>query len=225
MTQKSRHGVSAIPVFGSFFEYFFNTQMLYDVGRGFFFIQALCLGLLVEFPHSVVQKMSDFFHYRDGIGLFFGMHAQLNEVLKKLIGVGHVKITCNDQVAVHPIILTQKRVNGFDTVTPKSAVAHMPQKQFAQIRYALFLKVDVITEIRVFGKFVIDALVDLPENILNRLGSIGADTTDITLTRRDIEFNPCQSSTVLATIVLLFHHQIHLVDPVKRRPVFFFIKA
>ena len=50
--------------------------------------------------------MTDFFHHRDGIGLFFRVHAEFNEVLKKLIGIGHVEITRNDQVAVHPVVLS-----------------------------------------------------------------------------------------------------------------------
>ena len=169
--------------------------------------------------------MPDFLHHGDGIGFFFGVHTEFNEVFKKLIGVGHVKITGDDQITMHPIVLTQKRMNSFYAIATKSSVTHMAKQQFTEIRNAFFLRIYVLAECGVFFKFIIDARINLPENILNGLGCVGANAADVAFSWRDVEFNASQTSAILAAVVLLLHHQIHFVDPVKRRSVFFLIKA
>ena len=116
-------------------------------------------------------------------------------------------------------------MNRFDAVAAKGTVSHVTQKQFTEIRNTLFLQIDVLGELRIFSKFIIDSRVDLAKNVLNRLCRVGPYATDVALSWSHVEFNARQASTVLTSIVLLLHHEVHLVDPVKRRPVFFLVKA
>ncbi len=88
--------------------------------------------------------MANLFHYRNGVGFFFRVHTQLDEVLKQFGGIGHIEITCNNKVSVHPIVGSKERVYGFHAISTESSVAHMTQEQLTYIRDMTFLCFHII---------------------------------------------------------------------------------
>ena len=60
------------------------------------------------------------------IGLLFRVLTEFYQFLEKLFGIGHVKISSHDEVAVNPVVLSKKRMNIFYAVFPKSSIADMP---------------------------------------------------------------------------------------------------
>ena len=72
--------------------------------------------------------MTDFFHYCDGIGFFFGVLSQFHQGVKKFSDIGQVKVSCNNQVSMHPIVLSQEWMNAFDAVLSKSSITQMTEQ-------------------------------------------------------------------------------------------------
>ena len=65
--------------------------------------------------------------------------------------------------------------------------------------------------------------VDLLENILNRLGIIGAYSSYIAFAWLHIELDIGKSCPILSTIVLFFQQQIHLMKPIERGSILLLI--
>ena len=69
--------------------------------------------------------MTYFFHDGYCVSHFFWMLTKFYQTVKKLFNIGHVEISRHNQISVHPIVLTQKRMNTFNAVFAKSSVANM----------------------------------------------------------------------------------------------------
>ena len=72
--------------------------------------------------------MTDFFENGNRIRFFFRMLADFKQYIEQLIYIGEVKVSCYDEVSCDPVILTQKRVTAFDTISTKRSVAQMTQE-------------------------------------------------------------------------------------------------
>src|SRR5688572_18468981 len=91
-----------------------------------------------------IKEMTNFFKNSYGVRFFFGVLAQINKLIKKLIDIGQVKISCNNQVFGHPVILSQKRMTIFNAVFAKSTVAEMAQKQLPGKAHIFFEPINII---------------------------------------------------------------------------------
>src|SRR5690606_3048822 len=146
MTKKSGHRISAVPTLGRPAKDSGNVEFLGNSRRCFAFGKSGFSALLVQISYLIVQEMSDFLHHRNGIRNFFWMLAKFNQTRKKFLYIGHVKVTGYDQVSMHPIVLTQKRVNAFNAVFPESPVSDVSQKDLTDIRYFAFPSGDIVNK-------------------------------------------------------------------------------
>ena len=223
MSQKTGHGIATIPVFGGLTQYFVHLESGSNLWGGSCLVKSFFFERFINFGYGIVQKMADFLHHCDGVGAFFRVLAQINQVLKKLVDIGHIKISGNDQVAVHPIVLPQKGVYTLQAVFPIGAITHMAQHQFTHIRHSFFELIGMLKYIRVGLGRLAYPFVDFIKNMLDGLLIVGAYSTDIALSRLHIELNTGKTRPVLTSVVLFFHHQVHLVDAVQGCTVLFFV--
>ena len=63
--------------------------------------------------------------------------------------------------------------------------------------------------------------IDLIKNILRWILFDGARSGNVTLSRIHVELNVRYPRTILTTIVLFFHEQVHLIDAIQRSAVLF----
>ena len=87
---------------------------------------SLALELAKQAFIFVVEKMTNLFQNRNGIGHFLGVLPQLDELIKLLVDIGEVEISGHYQISTHPVVLAKKRVAVLDAVFAKGAVAKMP---------------------------------------------------------------------------------------------------
>ena len=78
-------------------------------------------------------------HYRYRIGFFFGILAKFNKFIEQFSRIGHIKIPCNDKIAVNPIILAEERMYILYAVLSESSVAHMSQQNLSYVGKKVFL--------------------------------------------------------------------------------------
>src|SRR5690554_7663169 len=97
------------------------------------------------------------------------MHSQFYKIVKKLISIGHIEISRNYQVAVHPIILTKKRMYIFNTILSKSTISNVTKKQFAYVRNVFLLSGNIVFILWMIFKLKVNTFIYLRKNILNRL--------------------------------------------------------
>ena len=79
--------------------------------------------------HLSVKKVADLLHHSDSIAALYRVLAELDEVIKKLIDIGHVKVARYCQVSGHPVIFPQERVTVRIAVLAISAVPQVAEQQ------------------------------------------------------------------------------------------------
>ena len=88
--------------------------------------------------------MADFFHHRNGIGLFFRILAQLNEFIEEFIDIGHVKVTGQHQVTTDPVVQPQKWMYGLDGIAAMGPITKVAQQYFTRIGHVFFQPIGIV---------------------------------------------------------------------------------
>ena len=220
LTNDSAHGVASVPVAAGFFENSRQIQMVGLVLAALYFIEAqFVLCDVVQTAVFFVEKVPNFFHHRDGVGLLFGVLPQANELLKELIDVGHVEVPCDQEVAAHVVRLAQKGVAGLDAVASVGSVPKVSNKYVAGKGQVLLHPSCVFEALGLARDPLFNSALNAGKNVLNGLGVDRPRPADVALARRHVKFYSSESAAVLTAVVLLLHHQHHLVKPIQGRPV------
>ena len=110
-----------------------------------------------------IEEMPNSLQNGDGIGLLFRVLPQPHELLKKLIGVRHIEVTSDHEVAGAPIVLPQKRMAIFNLVFAVRPVAQVREKEFTR-ECAFALQKRSVAQLRFVEPF--KAWHDAAEHIL-----------------------------------------------------------
>src|SRR6478736_1578639 len=105
-------------------------------------------------------------------------------------------------------------MNIFNAVHAVCAISKMTQPQFTRKSYFFFKPVFILKLIFSFFLSFNVFLTDFLEEVGNGLGFYGTITTDIPKPWLLINLDIGNSSSILTTIVLLFHEDVHLVHGV-----------
>src|SRR5579863_552387 len=117
VTENTRDGVTAIPVFGRLSQYLGYVQIFsYQLTDLDVIIMSLSLILIEKALVFGIQKMTYFFQYGNGISFLFRMLSQVVQLLQQLVNIRHIEVTRDHQVARLPIVLAQERMAIFDAV-------------------------------------------------------------------------------------------------------------
>src|SRR6185295_16840731 len=99
-----------------------DIEMFADQWRYFQFAVAEFFKLIIKSFIFFIKEMADVFHNGHGIVLLTWMLTEIDKRIEKLFDIGHVEIACQYQVARHPVVLSQKRMDGFNRVAAKRAI-------------------------------------------------------------------------------------------------------
>ena len=95
------------------------------------FIGEAFLLVLIEEPLVFdVNKMTNALKDGHRVGFLLGVLPESDQLVKQLVGVGHVEVARNDEVARAPVVLAQKRMAILNLVFAIGAVPQVGQKQF-----------------------------------------------------------------------------------------------
>ena len=153
-----------------------------------------------------VEEMAYFFHHRDGIYLIFGVLTQGNEFSKKLVHVGHIKVSGHDEVTAAPVALPEHRVAVFYLVGAVGAVAKVPQPKLTREGEILLQPAGVECAVFVIFESFAELLVDFLEDVCYRLRFNRSVPADVAFTGWYFNFNVGYSCSVLAPVYLFLHH-------------------
>ena len=154
---------------------------------------------------------------RYSICLFLGVLTQFDQLVEQLVGVRHVEVSGDDEVAGAPVVLAQEGVATLDLVLAIGAIPQVGQEDFASERMFSLqgrripkrLSVQTFETTKRPGK-----------NVLNRSAVHGAQAADVALAGRHVQLDVRQPGAILSPVVLFLHEEIHLVHAVKSRTVF-----
>src|SRR5690606_609869 len=161
--------------------------------------------------HLFIEKVADLLHDRHGINLFFRVLAQIDENVKKIVNVRHVEVAGHDEVTTSPVVLSEEWVDVLNTVHPMCAISEVPQPQLARKSDVLLEPFFICSPVRVRLQGFSVFLADLPEKVRNRLRFYGAVAADVAVTGFEVEFDVCNTCSILTPVVLLLHQDVHLV--------------
>ena len=117
----------------------------------------------------LIEEVPDLLHHRHGIGLFFGILAQINQNIKQLIHIGHVEVACHHKVAAAPVVLSQEGVAALDGVFAMGAVAQVSQPQLTTKAVVLLEPLGIVVLFLPFFACFAVLLGDLIKDHLDRL--------------------------------------------------------
>lgn len=116
--------------------------------RNFLFAIAEFFELVIELIIFLIEKMTNILHHCNSIGFLFGMLSKPDKIFKQLVDIGHIKISGDDKISCHPVVLSQERMTSFNTISTVSAISQMAQPQFAGEGYILLQPLRIIYFIR-----------------------------------------------------------------------------
>ncbi len=148
----------------------------------------------VEALNLLIKKVSDILKDSNCVREIYRVLAYLEKLVEDHLHVGQVEVAGHDEAAGAPVVLAGDGVNVIDIVVPVGAVAQVSEPHIAWV----------------LADFGVDAVKDL----FYRVGRVGALTVDITRPRLRAYAYPCQACPVLAAVMLLLHHEVHLAQAV-----------
>ena len=100
----------------------------------------------------------------------------------------------------------------FNGVAAVGTIAQVTQKYLAGKTYVLLQVIDVFEGGRVLVVNGLELGIDLIEDVLGWVLLNGARARDIAISGLHVEFDIGNTGAVLASVVLLFHQQMHFVE-------------
>ncbi len=171
--------------------------------------QSLILGFH-EIPfHFPIQTMPHQFEHDITIAIDARTLSLFGKIVEYLLDIGHVEITAKAKILRLPVVAAQERM--YETQTSFSCrtitqVAHVhltgERKRLTCIRSVSQL----------FGRQSIIVLVYSTEDFRDGIATFRPFTKHILITGFSIQFNACQTSPFLTTVMLFLHHQVEFVE-------------
>ena len=110
---------------------------------------------------------------------------------------------------------------GLNAVFTMGSIPQMPHVNLTGKGQILLYPLGVLEPLRLAVQALSQAKLNAPIDILHRLRLNAAVACDVTFPRRHTHLDASQSRAILAAVVLLFHHQNHLIQAIQSRPVGF----
>ena len=143
---------------------------------------------------------------------------------EQLFGIHQIKIPRQTKLALRVHIRFNKWVTIIDVVAALRSVTQMPHHHLAQKTQKPFHESGMLPQRRLQHLHLLNFFLHLLKNIGNALLHIAADAFQKRHTGRHPQFHGRNPRPVLSAVVLLFHHQVKLVEAIQRRAVLLVIK-
>ena len=214
------HRIAPVPAAGRERKDFLEVDMAGQQVGDFLFGISLVLEVAVFVVVLPVEEVSDAFQNRHRVGLGGRVLTQFDEFLIEFVDVRQVEVAGYHEAARHPVVLARDGVYVFDVVLAEGAVAQVAEEDFAGELDVLLHPFRIVELVRMTVRDGRNPVGDLLEDVLDRGVAVRTDTVDVDVAVFGIELDVGQPGTVLSPVVLFFHQQVHLVEPVEVRAVF-----
>ena len=159
--------------------------------------------------HLSVQTVPHQFKHDVGIAVDARTLSLLGQFLEDFIYVGHVEVTAKAEVLRLPVVTAQEWVHILDATLSGGTVAQVSHVKFACERQFLFGKLCIS---KLLGSQVLEVGIRLAEDFGHGILALCTLTEHVLMTWLTAQFDTSHTSTFLATVVLLLHHQIEFVE-------------
>ena len=183
--------------------------MVFDVvgDVGVFHLHRLCCHEISL--HLSVKSVAHQFEHDVGVAVDAWALALLGQLLEDFIYVGHVEVTAKAEVLRLPVVTAQEWVHILDATLSGGTVAQVSHVKLTCERQFLFGKLCIS---KLLGSQVLEVGIRLAEDFGHGILALCTLTEHILMTRLTAQFDTSHTSTFLATVVLLLHHQIEFVE-------------
>ena len=204
MTQHTHDGISAFKISCSTCKYVLHVQFRSDQLTD---LLVLVIGfvLIEQLLYFTVQEMPEFFQHGDGIGEFLRVLTQCYQLLEQIAVIHHVEVTCDDQVAGHPVVLADEGVHTEHIVLTMCTIAQVTHHHFA---HEMALLLDLVgRNIRVICE-PLQRFVHLFKDLFDGIGVRALTDIDVLLPDGHVQFDGSDTGTVLSAVMLFLHQEI-----------------
>ena len=190
--------------------------MLFDIVRNIHAGQSFGFGHVEQTFYLAVQTMAYLFEHDIRIGILAGVLAHGRDAGKYFVNIGQIEVTAKSQVLGPPVVAAQEGVHIGQSRLAGSGIAQMPHVDFAGKRQALL----GITGIgQLFGSQILEVALHRREDFGNGTRTQSTLAEHVFLAGIGSQLDTGQSGSFLSAVVLLFHKQIELVEPVHPRAI------
>ena len=206
------HDVSSVPLLGRRGQNLFYVQVGCNSFGYFDIWQTLLFVVFEQSLNLSVQKLAYLFQNDCRVCHLDRMLSQRDKFVQHLVDIGEVKVACQNQVASFPVVFSQKGVQVLQFVFAKGAITQVSEEKLARKACVLFQIVDVL---RFFGLFLLESshvLEGFCKNVLNRLGTVALGYVYILFAGLGVKLDVGKTCSVLPSVVLLLHKEIHSVQ-------------
>ncbi len=215
--------VTAVPLRGGAGDDAAEVEAFADLVGDVLALQALLAEAAVDVVVLLIEEEADFLQQGLRVGREDRVLAHADERLVQLLGVGHVEVAAEREVARRPGRTAEIRVTRGDVVTARGAVAQVADEQLASEIEVFFDRVGELG-VDLAGGLLLFVLGEQDlEDFVERVGLHAALAKHERIARRDVEFHAGHARAVLAAVVLLFHEEEELGETPERRAVFFLV--
>ena len=159
--------------------------------------------------HLSVQAVTHQFEHDVSVAVDTWTLTLLGQFLEDFIYVGHVEVSTEAEVLRLPIVTAKERMNILNATLASSTVAQMSHIEFAGKR-KFFLSELGISQL--LWSQILEVGIRFTKNLGNGILTFSTLTEHILMSRFATKLDTSHTSTFLATVVLLLHHQIELVE-------------
>ena len=174
---------------------------------GIFHLHRLCSHKVAL--HFSIQTVSHQFKHNVGIAIDTWTLPLLGQLLENLIHISHVEVSTEAEVLRLPIVTAKERMNILNTTLASSTVAQMSHIEFTGKR-KFFLSELGISQL--LWSQILEVGICITKNLGNSILTFSTLTEHILMSRFATKLDTSHTSTFLATVVLLLHHQIEFVE-------------
>ena len=107
-------------------------------------LESLALQPPVDIFVLFVKEVPDPLKYGDRICPLLGMLPKVHQMMEKLIDIGHIEISGQDQVPGLPVVLPQKGMAGLNGIPSVGAVSQVAEIQLAYERDMIFEPIRIV---------------------------------------------------------------------------------
>ena len=204
MTQHTHDGISAFKISCSTCKYVLHVQFRSDQLTD---LLVLMIGfvLIEQLLYFAVQEVAEFFQHGDSIGEFLRMLAKSDKLLEQVAVVHHIEVSGDDQVAGHPVVLSDEGVHTEHIVFAVCTIAQVTHHHFA---HEMAFLLDLVgRNIRVICE-PLQRFVHLFKDLFDGIGVRALTDIDVLLPDGHVQFDGSDTGTVLSAVMLFLHQEI-----------------
>ena len=217
---KAAHHISTVKIGHGGLQHVGHVHMVFNIGRDVTVLETQTLGIDKVALHFTVKPVPHQFKGDVAVAVDSWILPLVDNTVEYLVDVCHVEVSTQTQVLGPPVVAPQERMHIRQATLACGGIAQMPHIQFSRKRQVALGIINIGQLLCCGGpEFLLHCTEDfgdgirafstLPEHILRAWHRIQIDTG--------------HACTLLSAVVLFFHHQVELVQPIHPCTIFLLV--